>query len=275
MMKMNRKKTLLIDAGNSRLKWSSLEHGQLSLQTAIAYSDSLPINCYNDLINTAQKEHGIIVLVSVLGQTFIDQARELSETLGFAFYSIESLAQLGKLKNAYHTPGQLGADRFVAIFAADAQNAGKDDNTIVIDCGTAVTIDAIAANGQHLGGLILPGQNLCTTSLLKGTAQLELNAEKTTTELLAKDTHQAILSGSYYGIVGAIEHICSCIEKRVFAENKQQKCTKIICGGGAEALLPQLPSGYRHVPDLLMQGLKIISEKHLDLWENPAQTRLQ
>ncbi len=264
-MKMNRKKTLLIDAGNSRLKWSSLEHGQLSSQTAISYGDDLPIKCYNDLISTAQKEHGIIVLVSVLGQEFIDQARELADTLGFAFFSIASLAQLGRLKNAYHEPTQLGADRFVAMFAADAQNA-ENNNTIVIDCGTAVTIDAIAANGQHLGGLILPGQNLCTTSLLTGTAQLEMNTEKATTTLLARDTQQAILSGSYYGIAGAISHICSHVEKQVFADNKQQKSTTIICGGGAKALLPQLPSDYIHNPDLLMQGLKMISENHLDLW---------
>ena len=217
------KKILLIDAGNSRLKWSSLEDSHLSAQIAITYAGASPIDCYSELLKTAQKDHDKIVLVSVLGKKFCDVARQLANELGFEFSPITSVKQLDELENAYQEPGKLGADRFVAMFAAYSQmmQEGKaKNNTIVIDCGTAVTIDAISANGKHLGGLILPGQDLCKNSLLKGTRQLDLSANENTKALLANNTSQAILSGGLYGISGAIQHICSSIEKQFFAEYK-------------------------------------------------------
>lgn len=277
-MKKAIKKIVLIDAGNSRLKWASLDGSYLSTQTALAYGDMSPINCYSDLIRSIQNEHDEIVLVSVLGQPFIDQAREISKQLGLVFFSIKSLQQIDKLKNAYHDPGQLGADRFVAMFAAyqhGMENEKDQKNMIVVDCGTAVTIDAIAANGQHLGGLILPGQDLCNKSLLEATRQLGLSTEKNKVELLANNTNQAILSGSFYGVSGAIQHICSSIEKQVFLESKQDNVKKIICGGGAEVLMSQLPADYHYQADLVIQGLKLITENHLHLWEKNNKTRLQ
>ncbi len=271
------KKTLLIDAGNSRLKWASLNKLSLSRQRAMAYGENTPINCFAELLKSLEDDHQQIVLVSVLGDDFIGQASSLAKESGLAFFSISSLAQLGTFKNAYLKPAQLGADRFVAMFAAysQCQESVTKQNVIVIDCGTALTIDAISANGQHLGGLILPGQDLCNKSLLDATRQLDLSAEQSTHELLAKDTNQAILSGSFYGISGAIQHICSTIEKQVFGGSKQQKITKIICGGGAEVLESQLPTDYHYKADLVMQGLKLIAENHLHLWQKDNKTRLQ
>ena len=267
MMTESIKKTLLIDAGNSRLKWSSLEGDNLSSQTAIAYGSSSPINCFGDLIQAAQNDHGIIVLVSVLGQDFIDQARELSSGYGLAFFSIDSLQQVGQLKNAYYKAEQLGADRFVAMLAAFYQKReNKGDNYIVVDCGTAITIDAVKADGQHLGGLILPGKDLCVNSLVSETQQLDLSAEKNNLALLANNTHQAIVSGSTYGAAGAIQSICLQIEEMFFAENQRQNITKILCGGGAPELMSMLPSDFHYQADLIMQGLKIIAQNHLHLW---------
>jgi type III pantothenate kinase len=269
MMTESIKKTLLIDAGNSRLKWSSLEGDNLSLQVAIAYASSSPINCFGDLIQAVQNDHGIIVLVSVLGQDFIDQAREVASGYGLAFFSIESLQQVGQLKNAYYKAEQLGADRFVAMLAAFYQkreDEDKGDNYIVVDCGTAITIDAVKANGQHLGGLILPGKDLCVNSLVSGTQQLDLSAGKNNLALLANNTHQAIVSGSAYGAAGAIQSICLQIEEQFFAENQRQNITKILCGGGAPELMSMLSSDFYYQADLIMQGLKIIAQNHLHLW---------
>src|SRR5476649_2638109 len=157
---------LLIDAGNTRIKWAlvsadsaagawlasgAVEHAQLdSLQSAWANLDISEV-----------------LLSNVAGAAI---AARLQAMLPVAAQLFASLPQLAGVVNAYRDPSQLGCDRFAAAIAAHALAPGQA--VIVANCGTATTIDAITADGVFLGGMILPGLGLMASSLARNTAQL-------------------------------------------------------------------------------------------------------
>ena len=160
------------------------------------------------------------------------------------------------MRNAYDYASQLGVDRFVALVAVHQQNNArlKAVDSIVISCGTAVTIDAINDRGEHLGGLILPGLQLWKEALIKGATLLE-SSHNHQASVFAKNTEEGIASGGLYGLAGAIDHIGNEMSQQLI-----KPVERIISGGCAEALLPYLNNNYKYQANLVMQGLKIISE---------------
>lgn len=269
------KNILLVDAGNSRLKWTNLnkshQKGQgLSSQKAVLYGEQTPFECFVGLFEKENIKPDSIIMVSVQGDKFVAQAEEFASKANLDFINITSLPQLAEFKNGYENPEQLGADRFVAMVAA--WHLAKNRPCIVIDCGTAVTIDAIDALGQHQGGLILPGLTICTESLIQGTQQLKIDPLKhSKRDLLATNTSQAILGGSFYGLSGAIKEICLKIEQQMTGALDSKSVVKIICGGDAGVLLNHLPSDFQNKPELVMQGLKLIAEKYSQYWRNKSE----
>ena len=124
-------------------------------------------------------------------------------------------------------PSTLGADR-IANIAAVAKSAKLP--AIVIDCGTAITVDAVNAKREFLGGAILPGRMLLRKSLNDFTAQLplvELSDRKP--KALGKNTKDAILSGTDLAVLGAVKEIV----KRIIIEIKVEECALIATGGDA------------------------------------------
>ena len=275
-------KTLLIDAGNSHLKWAMLSDDEisgdkaLSEQISISHQYELPIEVFEKIV-TANKDGHAIIMVSVLGGTFSRAAKKIALEQQMEFIEVTSEKELSNIKNGYKDPTKLGADRFVGIISAyHMHNTSTNDKhaCIIIDSGTATTIDAVDKNGKHLGGVILPGLNLCSDSLLENTELLGLwgnEANKFTPECFSTETTQAIASGCLLGHAGAIEHICNMMEQELIKksrdanENKEDKEEKVevkrvICGGAAESLLPYMEDKYDLQQNLLMLGLKVIKE---------------
>ncbi|MEE9310521.1 MAG: type III pantothenate kinase [Cocleimonas sp.] len=254
-------KKLLIDAGNSSIKWALLDDTQLSVMETIGYDNTSPIDSFIMLLekqlNNKPSVHSIVV-VSVLGDSFLKAAKKIAAQFAVPLQIVKSQARLAKISNAYDKPNNLGADRLVVMIAAF--DLGKGVPCIVVDSGTATTIDAVDENGQHLGGVILAGLDLCSQGLLKNTQQLasRFNEEKYDIKptIFSKDTTQAILSGSLLGLAGAIDSICTKMEKEM---NKGQTIKKILCGGSAKELQPHLSLTFSLQDDLIMQGLKVIS----------------
>ena len=121
----------------------------------------------------------------------------------------------------------LGADR-IANIAAVAKSAKLP--AIVIDCGTAITIDAVNGKKEFLGGAILPGRMLLRKSLNDFTAQLPLVAlSDKKPKALGKNTRDAILSGTDLAVLGSVKEIVS----RIILEIKVEECTVIATGGDA------------------------------------------
>ncbi|MEE9444823.1 MAG: type III pantothenate kinase [Cocleimonas sp.] len=276
---------LLVDAGNSSIKWCLLKDGNLSKQQRCTYQSQnndkqkSPQECFERIIDSNETIIERVFIVSVLGDGFIKAAQTLCTTLKLKFINISADKVLAGVKNAYDEPQKLGADRLIAMVAVQHQHNSADNKqaSIIIDSGTATTIDAIDKNGQHLGGLILPGLNLCTNSLISNTKQLPLwgqelgkerdqefgetlnkNQKNFKPELFSKNTTQAIQSASVLGLAGAIDSICSSMENSI---NKNTTVNKILSGGGAKILQPYLQSTYTLNETLIMQGLKVIAEQ--------------
>ena len=261
---------LLVDAGNSRIKWSLLHKGKRSKQFAQDYTqesaDIILLGLLQTRLKQTKTEKCIrhIVLVSVLADNFMRNVEKHCQALNISLHIIRSEAEAYGVRNAYENATRLGADRFVGLITA--HHLMPNQHCIIVSCGTAITIDAMTATGQHLGGLILPGLQSFSDSLIKKSALLDTpNTSKVT--LFAKNTTDAISSGNIYGLVDAINGISSRMKGKLLKINniggKTKKMTSvqtILCGGDAKLIHQYLSASTQREDDWLMQGLQFIAE---------------
>jgi len=125
-----------------------------------------------------------------------------------------------------------------------------------VDCGTAATIDVLQQNGQHLGGLILPGIALMRSALLDGTTVVIDNSEESNSMLFARNTHDAIQGGGLYAMIATIDRVFQDVEAELGVEVK-----RVLTGGDASTLLPLLQGDIKYLPDLVLQGLFVIASE--------------
>src|SRR5204863_2422782 len=114
------------------------------------------------------------------------------------------------VRNGYRDKGTLGADRWAAMIGARSEMPASA--AAVVNCGTAVTVDALSAGGEFVGGVILPGLFLQRSALATGTAALRVG-EGDETSCLAMSTADAIAAGTLYGLAGAVERVCAEFER--------------------------------------------------------------
>lgn len=241
---------LLVDAGNTRIKWALVEPGA-ALGDWVA-SGALAHAALDQLAPAWQqalggRTPGSALLANVAGSALGERLLAQLAALPAAPATVDwfaSLAQLAGLRNGYRNPAQLGCDRFAAAIGARALAPGRP--VIVANCGTATTIDAITADGLFLGGMILPGLGLMASALARNTAQLPQIGE--TVALpggFADNTDDAILSGCLAAQAGAIE--------RAFAAHDASEC--ILSGGAAPFITPTLALPHRQVDNIVLLGL--------------------
>lgn len=160
-------------------------------------------------------------------------------------------------------PAQVGIDRLLAAVAANRLRA-PETPAIIVDSGTATTINFVDPRGHFCGGAILPGFDLCAKALRQYTALLPLiemnavvDAEASPAEL-GRNTHAAIRSGLYWGHVGAVKEL---LNRMVGAASSAPLV--LLTGGAAPLLKPHLPASVRHEPHLALQGLALIARRLL------------
>ncbi len=149
-----------------------------------------------------------------------------------------------------------GRDRLVAAHAA-VRLAGSDRPTIVVDAGTAVTIDLVDANCQFQGGIIFPGATTNLRALSAAAPALpdlseshrHIGIGRIMNELIAANTEMAILRGVYHSQAAAMTQIVS-----LMSAGQQTACPVFATGGGVERLQDFLPSKWNFVPNLVLQG---------------------
>lgn len=153
-------------------------------------------------------------------------------------------------------PQRLGIDRLASAFAAGFLKP-DDHAAVVIDAGTAITIDAVAVDRGFLGGCILPGIELSRRALAQGTSQLPvLPVQRTspTDATIGLDTEQAIERGVFWGCVGAISLIVHRVQDEL-----HQPTSIYLTGGSARYLFPHLTFTCFLEPDLVLAGLAMAS----------------
>lgn len=240
------KDIILLDIGNTNLKWAWLRDGNLSGSTSVTHKgqniDELAAREWSTIKAPSQ-----IYISSVANQSLesdLTEWVELNWCLKPKF--IGSSEQACGVINAYREPERLGVDRWLTMIALHAKLPGP---TCVVDCGTAVTIDVIGSKGQHLGGLILPGIGLMRQSLSEHTS-IEFDGIEWSYGLLATDTESAIAVGGVRAVAALVEQIVSkvAVEIGVAVE-------LVVTGGDAEILQQALTTESRIETDLVMQGL--------------------
>lgn len=159
------------------------------------------------------------------------------------------------LKIKYANPREIGADRIAgaigAVHAAASSSGAK--NLIVVDMGTATTVDVITKNNEYLGGAILPGASMSVHALSEGTAQLPSVEVVQPKNVCGSSTIEAIQSGVFYGQAGAIRELVSKMEEKVFGGER----AFVIGTGGFSRSFESAGLFDLVLPDLVLQGLKV------------------
>jgi type III pantothenate kinase len=235
---------LLIDMGNSRLKWGLFENGKIISGYPVIYTKNFKEQLLSLWKEIEHPRNMVISCVNELGRLSMVQQVALQFWPNIEIIKVKSLAEGYGVENAYRNPEKLGVDRWLALLAVRKYYSCS---TCVVDCGTAVTIDLLDEEGQHLGGVIAPGLTLMKKSLAGATQDLDF-FESEFPLGLADNTEAAIYSGTLFSIVGLIEHIMS--------QNLLFKL--ILTGGDAEIVAKELSVDAIVRSDLVLQGLAVI-----------------
>jgi len=241
--------TLLVDVGNSRIKWARLTDGGYRAGSSVSWRDQ----DLGDVLESNWRDlprPGSVLACNVAGP----QARTTIEHwIARHWQCPVELAAVQKaafgVTNGYDEVAQMGVDRWVAMLAAWQHCHSA---VCVVDCGTAITVDVLSGEGHHLGGLIAPGLSLMQEILATGTAQLPKIPSEVGVEL-GTNTHSCIAAGCMAAATGVVNFV------KVYVEELGLKPVRwLLTGGDAEALATCDPKDMEHVPDLVLRGLALL-----------------
>jgi type III pantothenate kinase len=247
---------LAIDIGNTRLKWALFAHptpGQPPLRHGAVFLETIDELAETEWAALAAPTQMLGCVVA--GEAVRRRVEEQMELWDVTPRWVVSASAEAGVVNGYDHPSRLGADRWVALVGArarvlaEAAAAGMPPRAaLVVMVGTAVTVDALDADGNFLGGLILPGFGLMLRALEMGTAGLKVPTGETVE--FPTNTSDALMSGGVFAIAGAVERQFKRLRPRAGAEPMV-----LITGGAAVKLAPALDLDFEVVDSLLFEGL--------------------
>lgn len=232
---------LVVDIGNTLLKYGVFEHGLL-----IAHGSCELSNWYE----IKQLSPGFSIN-QVLVSTVVGVPADLKHHLAGAATTwwLDETTPL-PIVNAYTTPQTLGRDRLANACAAAVLFPGEP--VLVIDAGTCLKFDFVDAHTTYLGGAISPGLLMRISALHRNTAQLPLVEPVQTPPLIGRDTRGAILSGVVNGMCAEIDGV---VQQYI---QIAPRLKSVMTGGDAEFFLNQLKSRIFAAPQLTLTGLNAI-----------------
>ena len=238
---------LLLDLGNTRLKWAWTRDGRIEDVAAVAHAGE----AWRDAVAAAWRGAPAprrILLAAVAATAVVDAVRELAAGSfpGVAPESIQSPGSAGGWRSAYAEPARLGVDRYLAMRGAMALQSGA---VLVAGCGTAVAIDVVDARGLHRGGLIAPGPALMRESILARTGRVGWQREGAV-RWLGADTEDALQSGCWQAAAGLIEHVAAAAARELGAAP-----ALLLHGGYAPRVAGLLGIAARIEPELVFEGM--------------------
>jgi type III pantothenate kinase len=232
---------LLLDVGNSRIKWAYDSHNSWLHQGAVDVSDLAGLRMAFANLPEPQR----ILASNVAGTQAAAQIETICAVWACPVEFITAQPEQCGVRNCYVQPAELGSDRWASLIAAwnMVQTA-----CLVVNCGTATTVDALSNDGDFLGGLILPGIEMMRNGLTSLPARLDAANGKWSK--LPRCTADAIHSGAIQATVGAIQ------SQYEFLESHDAPC--ILSGGAANDIQTHLSLPLIHMDNLVLQGLKLI-----------------
>lgn len=245
--------SLLIDLGNTRLKWAiregnairhrgALAHGGVGLEAALETSWAALPNVRRVWVASVASLALDVEVEAIARRRFRAECEFLRSPA----------AALG-IRNAYRDPERLGIDRFLGLAALHSARARAQ---VLASVGTALTLDAIDATGVHLGGWILPSPTLMRESIAARAARV--GDAPGAVVAFADNTADGLCSGAVNAAIGAIDRFVANAAQRFGAQP-----AIVLAGGGADDIAPNL-SGSERRTDLVLDGLA--------LWADAAQS---
>lgn len=248
---------LLIDVGNTRIKWALADTKISGTPGTWSQSGSMT---HAEFAQQSAPWHdyriGRVVVSNVAGSAIRDQLCAMLEPeIRIEWFS--SQLSLAGITNHYQQPEKLGSDRFATAIAAHALYPDRD--LVVVTCGTATTIDAVSAQGDFIGGMIAPGLLLMAQSLAQKTAQLpQVQDLSITTAQFADHTEAAIVAGCLAAQAGAIEYAVRNFSGLARADSAPFPLC-ILSGGAACYIAPCITLPYERIDHLVLIGLQVFA----------------
>ncbi len=242
---------LLIDIGNSRIKWAFEQDGQLSGPGELVHRgmDSDPALTLIDQLEFVPE---FAVAINVAGQQLgAAVAAVLLRRHACQLEFVQTAATAGDVANGYVAIDQLGADRWAALVTAwhDCREA-----VCVVDAGSALTIDLVGGAGNHYGGIIVPGISLLQSALLADTSDIagfvaRSQISPDSSVWYGRDTASAVERGSLFATISLIEAAVKDFPEAGVIPRLY------LTGGDAPLLLKHLVTSAEHRPHLVLEGL--------------------
>ena len=244
-------KVLLMDVGNSRIKWGVLENGDIR-RTGHISQDGISERGLQALTTKLPRRIDDVFVSNVAGNTF---ATRLSGVVGMHCECDVRFARSARrgwgVTNSYARPRRMGVDRWVAMVGAWAEVQGA---CLVVDCGTAMTIDALDDDGQHLGGQIIPGVGTMANALASATSDIPSvrpapGRGGADLSMFGRNTAAAVREGAQNAVTGAVDRAIRTLQSNAYEP------VVVLTGGDSSRILNALCEPPLHRPHLVLQGL--------------------
>lgn len=244
---------LILDVGNSRLSWRILKGGKTYNEGVLNH---LEPDWRNRFVQTFAGFAGPCRIIggSVAAKSVEDRLQTwFMQNCASAVTWLRATEEALGVHCGYRRPATLGIDRWAAVVAAyrDAQCA-----VMVVDLGSAATVDYVDENGQHAGGVIAPGLRLMRQALTAGTRLDASEATGAVSVELGRATTDAIQSGVVWSLVGLIEQSLGRVEARYGRVGRL-----LLTGGDAEFVRPYLMRQWECRPGLVLDGLALLDQE--------------
>ena len=253
---------LAVDVGNTNVVFALFAGREIKARWRIATDPRRTGDEYatwlTQLLELEGFERGDVTRIII--STVVPRALHILEVLADKYFKVAPLvagqgaAEWGMAIDV-DEPRSLGADRAVNAIAAHARYPG---DLIVVDFGTATTLDAIDFNGAYKGGLIAPGINLSLDALVGNTAKLPRIAIESprSDSVIGRNTEDQMLIGVFWGYVAMVEGLVSKMKAEI------GRPLKVVATGGLAVLFQQHTDVFDHVDaDLTLDGLALLAER--------------
>lgn len=238
---------LAVDAGNSRIKWGVHDGQGWQRRGWAVTTGALPLS--HDWADISAPQ--TIVVSNVAGPVVRRRLEQALAKWPVAVRWIAALPEQCGVRNGYQAPGQLGSDRWAALIAAWRRQAQA---CVVVNAGTALTVDALDDHGNFLGGMIAPGLATMLRSLAADTAQLDVAPGRYSA--FPGNTADALYSGALAAMAGVVGRV-----QMALAQGAISRPLCLISGGDAPALCELLGVGATVVDNLVLDGLIEIAQE--------------
>jgi type III pantothenate kinase len=232
-----------IDIGNTRAKWRARLDGEIVDRGVIdTHGDD-----WSALAALRSHRPRRVRVSNVAGVAVAKQVSGIVEgDLGVKAEFALACESVGVVTSGYDNPQRLGVDRWLAILAGWELFR---THCVVVDAGSALTIDFVGSKGEHLGGYIMPGQTMMTHALFGGTCGVNVSPSQVSGLEFGLNTDTAVRNGCFAMALAVVE------KAMTEGSTGPAPSNVVLTGGDAELLLPYLPKTVAHKPDLVLDGL--------------------